>query len=121
MGFSNKYAEFWTRDGILFFIYKPNTHIDLKAAEIIVKDRIRFQNEKEYPILCDMRNLDSVEKAARDYLAEEGSYLAIAVALLVKELFSEKLSDIFLQTSKPSVPTRRFISETDAISFLKQF
>ncbi|WP_227009085.1 hypothetical protein [Christiangramia fulva] len=46
MGLINKYAEFWSRDGILFFTYKPNIHIDLKAAEIIVRDRIRFQNEK---------------------------------------------------------------------------
>lgn len=121
MGYKNKYAEFWTRDGILFFIYKPNTVIDIKGARAIVKDRIRFQNEKSYPILCDMRQLNVVEKPARDYLAEEGSYLANAVALLVKELYTEKLSDIFLQTSKPSVPTRQFTSEAMALEFLKQF
>ncbi|MUP46541.1 hypothetical protein E0K83_12410 [Gramella sp. BOM4] len=121
MGFKNKYAEFWTEDGILFFVYKANTVIDLKAAESIVKDRIRFQNEKELPILCDMRQLHIVEKPARDYLAAEGSYLAKAVALVVKELYTEKLVDVFLQTSKPSVPTRRFTSETKALEFLKQF
>lgn len=121
MGSSNKYAEFWTKDGILFFTYKPNTHITLKAAQAIVKDRIRFQNEKEYPILCDMRQIKVVEKPARDYLAQEGSYLAKAVALLVKEPYTEKLSDIFLQTSKPSVPTRQFTSQQKAIEFLSKY
>ena len=86
-----------------------------------VRDRIRFQNEKVYPVLCDMRKLNIVEKQARDYLAGEGSYLAKAVALLVNELYSEKLSDIFIQNSKPSVPTRQFTSETKAIEFLSQY
>lgn len=121
MRHKNKYAEFWINEGILFFVYLPKTNINLKAAEFIVRERIRFQNEKEYPILCDMRELRIVEKTARDYLAEEGSYLAKAVALLVNELYTEKLSDIFLQTSKPSVPTNRFTSERRAIEFLKQF
>lgn len=121
MHHKNKYAEFWIDEGILFFVYLPCTNINLEAAESIVKERIRFQNEKEYPILCDMRQLRIVEKTARDYLAEEGSLLAKAVALLVNELYTEKLSDIFLQTSKPSVPTKRFTSELRAVEFLKQF
>lgn len=121
MNYSNKYAEFWTEDGILFFVYKPNTVITLKAAEIIVKDRIKFQNERAYPIFCDMRKIKVVEKQARDYLAEEGSYLAKAVALLVNEPYTEKLSDMFLQTSKPSVPTQQFTTEHQALEFLSKY
>lgn len=121
MTYKNKYAEFWIEDGILYFVYKPGTVINLKAAKSIVKDRIRLQNEKEYPVLCDMRNLNIVEKPARDYLAAEGSYLTKAVALLVNELYSEKLSDIFIQNSKPSIPTQQFTSKIKAVEFLSKY
>ncbi|MEO2127105.1 MAG: hypothetical protein ABGW91_02990, partial [Christiangramia sp.] len=83
MTFKDKYAKFWIENGLLYFVYRPITVIDLRIAEHIVKERIRFQNEKEFPILCDMRQVKMVEKQARDYLAKEGSYLTKAVALLV--------------------------------------
>lgn len=121
MVFQDKYARFWVDNGLLFFVYRPVSIIDLKIAEHIVKERIRFQNEKEYPILCDMRQVKMVEKRARDYLAKEGSYLTIAVALLVNEPYTEKLGDLFLQTSKPSIPTEIFTSEFRALEFLRQF
>jgi hypothetical protein len=71
--YENNYARFWISDGILFFEYKPNTIIDLMAAKRIVSDRVRFQNEKSFPIFCDVRGVIDTEKAGRDYLAQSGS------------------------------------------------
>ena len=36
--FENEYANFWIEAGIVFFVYKPNTSIDLAAAKKIVNN-----------------------------------------------------------------------------------
>jgi hypothetical protein len=118
--FENDFAQFWISDGILFFKYKPNTIIDIKVAKCVVADRIHFQNERSYPILCDIRGVVATEKAGRDYLAQSGSILTQAVALIVHEKVSLIISTFYLQISKPSVPTQIFTTESEALVFLKK-
>lgn len=114
---SEDYVHFWIDDDILHVVYKPNTVIDLKAAESIVRDRIRFQNGRPFLILCDLRQLKTVTKPARDYLAMQGSNMALAVALIVEKSYSGKISKIFINTSQPSVPTREFTEISKALDF----
>ena len=115
------FTHFGIDDDILHFVYKPNTVIDLKAAERIVKDRLRFQNGKAYPILCDLRQLKIVTKPARDYLAKQGSSMALAVALIVETSYSGQISKIFINTSQPSVPTKEFTEISKALEFLSSY
>lgn len=115
------YAHFWIEEGILHFVYKPNTLIDLKAAEAVVKDRLRFQNGKPYPILCDLRLLKSANKPAREYLAQQGCIMAMAVALVIEKPYSGTLSRAFITISNPSVPTREFTEMPEALWFLKKY
>lgn len=119
--YENRYASFWIADGILFFRYKPDTVIDIEAAKCVVGDRIRFQDDRRLPVLCDMQGVLSVDKAGRDYLASSGSVLASAVALLVAENVSLTVSTFYLEISKPSVPTSIFIEESEALSYLRGF
>lgn len=119
--YENSYARFWIADGILFFEYKPNTIIDLKVAECVVTDRIHFQNEISFPVLCDIQGVISTEKAGRDYLAQSGSILTQAVGLIVHEKIPLTISSFYLQISKPTVPTKIFNKQDDALAFLKQF
>jgi hypothetical protein len=118
---SEDYVHFWIDDDILHVVYKPNTVIDLKAAESIVRDRIRFQNGRPFLILCDLRQLKTVTKPARDYLAMQGSNMALAVALIVEKSYSGKISKIFINTSQPSVPTREFTEISKALDFLNSY
>nr|WP_315155273.1 hypothetical protein [uncultured Flavobacterium sp.] len=119
--YENDFARFWITDGILFFEYKPNTIIDLKVARCVVTDRIHFQNERSYPILCDIRGVVATEKAGRDHLAQSGSILTKTVALIVHEKVSLIISTFYVEISKPSVPTQIFIKEDDALVYLKRF
>lgn len=118
---NTQYTKFWVEDGILFFVYKPCPVITLKIAEKIVRDRINFQNEKTYPILCDLRKLQTVEKSARDYLALQGTYLSSALALIVDEHYSARLSAQYIKTSQPPIPTCEFTSVLKAMDFLKPY
>lgn len=119
--FENKNARFWIEKGILFFEYKPNTAIDLEIAMRVVADRIAFQNERRLPVFCDTRGIISIDKAARDYLAKSGSLLAKAVALIGSENVSMTMSNFYLEISKPSVPTKIFVSEQEALTYLSEF
>jgi hypothetical protein len=119
--YENDFARFWITDGILFFEYKPNTTIDLKVAQCVVTDRINFQNERTYPILCDIRGVVATEKAGRDHLAQSGSILTQAVALIVHEKISLIISTFYVEISKPSVPTQIFTAEDEALVYLKGF
>jgi hypothetical protein len=119
--YENEYANFWIAEGILFFEYKPNTIINLLVAKRVVSDRIRFQNEKSFPIFCDVRGVIDTEKAGRDYLAQSGSLLTQAVGLLVDEKVILTISTFYLQISKPTVPTQIFFKKEDALLFLKEY
>lgn len=115
------YAHFWIEEGILHFVYKPNTVIDLNAARAVVKDRLRFQNGVPYPILCDIRQFKTANKAARDFLAEKGCFKALAVALIIEEEYSGILTKAFINISNPIVPTIAFTTIPEALSFLNNY
>ncbi len=119
--YENDFAKFWISKGILFFEYKPNITINLRVAKSVVSDRIHFQNESTYPILCDIRGVVDSDKAGRDHLAQSGSILTQAVALLVHEKVSLIISTFYVEISKPSVPTQIFTKEEDALIYLKGF
>lgn len=119
--YENEFAQFWIFDGILFFKYKPNTTIDIKVAQCVVTDRIHFQNERSYPVLCDIRGVVATEKSGRDYLAQSGSILTKAVGLIVHEKVLMTISTFYLEISKPAVPTQIFTKEDEALAYLKEF
>lgn len=119
--YENAYAQFWVKDAILFFKYKSNITLDLTVAKQVVADRIYFQNENVYPVLCDVRGILNSDKAGRDYVAHSGSLLTSAVGILVHEKVLYTMSSFYLEISKPSVPTQIFTDENDALTYLNQF
>ena len=119
--FENEYAHFWIRNSILFFEYKPTVVIELTVAQRIVADRIQIQNEKAYPILCDIRGIVDSDKAARDYLAQSGSVLTKAVSLVGHQSISLIITSFYLKIGKPSVPTKLFTDESAALAFLEAY
>ncbi len=119
--YENEYALFWIKNGILFFEYKPDVILDLNVAKRVVADRIQFQNEKFYPILCDIRGIIDTDKSGRDYLAQSGSLLTKAVGLIVHQRVSITISNFYLQISKPTVSTQLFTNKEDAIIYLNHY
>lgn len=119
--YENEYALFWVENGILFFEYKPNLTLNLNVAKRVVADRIQFQNEKSYPVLCDIRGVIDTDKSGRDYLAHSGSLLTKAVGLIVHQKVSLTISNFYLQISKPTVPTQLFTNKEEAILYLKKY
>jgi len=119
--FENEYATFWIEAGILYFVYKRNTTIDLNAAKQIVNDRIKFQQLVDYPILCDIRGMKSIDRAARDFLAKEGSSYTKGVAVVVDTPMTKIISNFYLGLNKPIAPTKMFTERQEALNYLQQF
>jgi hypothetical protein len=115
----NAFAEFWLDHDVLFFIYKKGVVLDLEAARLIVADRLSLQQGKVYPVLCDPSGIKDSSKAARDYLAREGSQLVKAVALLVETPLAGMILNFYLAINKPLVPTQVFKSKEKALLFLE--
>ena len=114
----NEYAKFWIENGVLFFEYKTGVVLDLEAAKLIVSDRLRVQDGKAYPVFCDARGIKDWNKAARDYLAKEGSYLITKVGLLVDTPLSLMTLNFYLTINKPLVPTQIFTDKIAALQYL---
>lgn len=116
--FKNKYAEYVQKENIIYITYNKGIHIDLDAAIQIVKDRILFQEGKAYPIMCDIRGIIEVDKPGRDYLADQGSILILAVAFIVERPVSELMSKFYIKTAKPPISLALFEDFDEALQFL---
>ncbi|WP_026979093.1 hypothetical protein [Flavobacterium tegetincola] len=119
--YENKYAQFEVQDGILFITYKLNTTLNLEVAQRVVADRIRFQNNTNFLVLCDIRGIVHSDKRGRDFLAHSGSLLVKAVALLVHEKVLFGMSSFYLEVNKPAVPTEIFTDKIIAVDYLQRF
>ena len=114
----NEFFHCRIEDGILYFDYKENVVIHLKDAVKIVADRLLWQQGKPFPILCNTRGIRNMDKAARWYLAREGSHLATSVALVSANPLSRLLANIYLFSTSPSVRTKVVANELEGIEFL---
>lgn len=114
-------ADVWIEKDILYFIYGPIENLSLSLAKRLLKLRLSIQNNKNYPILCDLRQVIQAEKDAMDYLAKEGSTQATAVALLVNYPHTMVTAEFYLKTSLPNIPTRIFVDRLKALEFLSHY
>lgn len=119
--FENEFAFFYISDSILFYSYKQGVVINLAAAKRIVADRLEMQNERSFAVLCDISGVSDSDKPGRDYLAQYGSVLTNAVALLTNSKLLLVMTTFYLRVSKPQVPTRIFTDRSLAIEFLSGY
>jgi len=116
-----KYSDFWVSDGILYFEYHTIRLVNLKIAKAIVGERLDFQEGMHFPILCKTRGIYDADKAARDYLSTEGSYLVTAVAVVEERKVAQHMLKLYLKGHQPLIPTEVFSEDFQAIQFLKPF
>lgn len=121
MELENDFARFYFSGEYLYYIYKAGKTIDLAAAKQIVADRISFQEGKSYPVICFMQDVKYIDKAARDYLADKGSELVKAVAIISGSTARMHMINFYLTVNKPKVPTRMVANEEEAKQYLQKY
>lgn len=117
----NDFTRYMIKDNIVHIIYKKGVVIDLHASKRIVRDRLMFQEEQAYPILCDIRQLRKVDKAARDYFALEGSLLIKALAFIIEPPVTDAMTRFYLMTNHLDIPTASFREIPKALAYLGRF
>lgn len=113
------FCKYWIEDGILYCLYKPIDYLDLDTARAIVSSRILFQENEFFPIFCDTRGIKDSSKAARDYLAREGSTLAKALAIFDDRYLGASMLHYYLLRNQPLVPSAIFTDREEALEFLE--
>lgn len=113
------HCKFWIGGAILFFVYKSIPYMDLSIAKKVVSSRLLFQQGDYYYIYCDTCGIQDSTKAARDYLAVEGSALAHAIAVYDNRGIGKFMLNYYLLRNQPVVPTAFFEDREAAIIFLK--
>lgn len=119
--FQNDYVTICLLQEILYIHYKQAQLINFAAAKAIVRDRIRYQDQVSYPILCDISAIKYIDYNARNYLAQEGSVLTKVVALICRDAERQLMSDYYVTVCQPTVPTAIFSEEGSAVKYLENY
>ena len=108
------------QDGIVWLIWLPNAEVTLAAAKESVAAIATLTQGKSSPLLVDMRTVRFTDLEARAYYSGPRNTATKAIALLVGSPVSRVIADFFLRINKPSIPTRMFTSEAEALEWLKK-
>lgn len=118
-------AAYWTwmdKDGIARTKVKPHIDITLNHALENTEAVSALNIDKKFPILIDARGIKSMSREAREHFSGNGREVStIAFGIIIKSPLSRVIGNFFLGVNKPSVPTRLFDNEQDAVDWLKQY
>lgn len=116
--YENKFAYFRIDNQIVFLDIKEDVVLDLNAAALITSDRMRFQEDKSFPVLFNINGLSDTDKPGRDYLAQSGWFLTKRVGILANPFKALMIAKFYLSISKPKVASAIFHDEQVALNFL---
>lgn len=101
---------------------KPNIDIILDYALENSKIVNSFYIDKKYPLLIDSRNIKSMSREARHHFSVKGRETNTnAFGIIIGSSISRVLGNFYLGINKPTVPTKLFDNEDNAVEWLKQF
>lgn len=115
------HIQLWMEDEILYCKYAQNLHMNLNVAKFCVEARIFFSKGKSFPLLIDMRGIQSTTSEARQYMATVGATLVTAAALVTGSAFNNALGNVFLKINKPPIPIKLFTDQEKARLWLSKF
>lgn len=124
--FSNAYTQMKIEDGVLVVTYLPNLDITIDIARICVEDRIKFTNNKMYPLLAFISEMQNVSKEAKEYLASAESMKGITAGAFVVENHLQRLIgsvfiSLYINMNEVKVPTKLFNNKQAAMVWAKQY
>jgi len=107
--------------GFILSKVHPGSEIGLNEAKGNTQAVIDISGGANYPIFVDIREIKSISKEARDHFSMRGRKPHVtAIAMLVKSPVSRIIGNFFLGLNRPTVPTRLFNQEKEAILWMKR-
>ena len=109
-------------DGIVHMTILPGIHETLADAQQTFRAGAVLRAGRRMPVLIDLRAGKSQDRDARHYYSSpEVTQGTRAAALLVASRLSMVMARFFITVAKPSIPTRIFTDEAEALAWLKGF
>jgi hypothetical protein len=116
-----EYVNMWKEDGILFVEYGDNLGLNQDIASEVIKNRLVFQQNKEYPVFCDTSGVNDTNLQALEKFATEGVLLVSAIAFYTKTPLDYYLTEYFIKTYKIKISAKIFKHKFEALQFLKPY
>lgn len=115
------YVTMLIQHGIFYAYFKSIDVLDINVANVTVRDRLIFFENKAYPCLFDITEVKQTTKEARDFMADEGNQLVLASAMVVTSPMLKMMANFYIMVNKPKNPTRLFTDRENAQEWLMQF
>lgn len=117
----NDEVKIESEDGILIANWKRPL-VDLNSAQQVVKHRLECTSFVPFPMLLNIKQLKSITKPARDFLAsEKGCEGIIAGAFLINSSIGRILGNFFIRINRPLRPAKIFTDEIEAKKWLSKY
>src|ERR1043166_1325906 len=102
--------------GFVYTRVVTGAEIQLQDAKENTAKVIEVSKGANYPILVNLKEIKSISKEARDHFSMRGRKPNVtAIAMLVASPLSRIIGNFFLGLNRPTVPTKMFTSEDEAI------
>lgn len=108
-------------NGILFIEFPKPFNLTFEKAKELVKARLNFSDEKSYPVVFDIRNINKVEKEARKFLDQNGQKGMTSVSLIIKSGITIFIANTYFKLANQAIPTKMFNNIEDAEAWAKRF
>ena len=100
--------------------YKKEAEIELKDAQKLSHIILKNINEYDkYGMINDATEMKNISRHARDFLAKHGKKTKYN-AIIIKSNFTNLLTKMYFNFSKPKIPTKVFYNKEDAMVWLKE-
>ena len=106
---------------IVFSEFSDNLKVDLSTAEEIVANRLEFTENKKHYLIINISNVQQVTLEAKEFMAKADAGLKniLGSAFVASNPVSALLANIMIKAT-PSVPSKFFSSQRDALSWIKE-
>jgi hypothetical protein len=115
--------ETWIEeDGIIRTRARVGAIIDINEAKENSQAVSELARDLTCPLMVDIRNVKIITKEARHHFSIKDRETRInSMALVIHSNISKMIGNIFITFNKPSVATRLFVNEKNALKWLSQF
>ena len=113
-------GDVWLEDGIMHHRIHPETTITASLAHRTVDSLADYAGGRKRPAVVDIRGVTFADREARDVFADDLEF-ETATALVVDSNLSKNIGNLYLRLSRPSRPTRLFVSPDEATQWAKEF
>ncbi len=113
--------QYYPEDKILLINYTQKLIVDADLVQKVVDKAMELVGDEKFKLIIDVRNVIYLTKQARELTATLQKDRILAFSPVLKDNIHKELFNLFLNFSKPSYPTKAFLTVEQAMKWMKSF